>query len=129
MSDEPRFTAPPIVRLPPHPYSAHHSPTAPQEHVDRAVARVSDLIERMGFAEALWVAEELGYEWGVLWNPQTGNLTVELSDLQMVAFSAAMRSHHAATYPTPERLHKDVEHSSTKNGRSRTKKRRQPDDL
>lgn len=111
MTDEPRrFPVETFERLPPHPLATHHMPTAPQEHVDRAAARLRDLIERMGYAEALWVAEELAFEFGVRWEPTTGRLAIELTDLQLIAFAAAMRSHTAATFPkkqTKDRLRKN----------------------
>ena len=63
-----------------------------------AVANVvTDIIQRIGYAEALWVAEHLAWEADVQW--WDSRVIIKLSDLQMVAFAAAMRAHHEALYP------------------------------
>jgi len=115
-----RFPVETFDRLPPHPRDGHHIPMAPLTHVERAAERLRDLIERMGYAEALWVAEHLAFEYGVMWNPQKGRLAIDLTDLQLIAFAAAMRSHHAATYPTERKAPA---------ARTKPKRKRRIDDL
>lgn len=67
--------------------------------VERAGQRVVDLIERTGYAEALWVAEQIGFEYGVMWNPKKVQLHISLTDLQLIAFASALRAHVKAWYP------------------------------
>jgi len=72
----------------------HDRPSAMPDRVQRATKTVVDTIKRIGYAEAFWVAEHLGFEWGVQWwNEQ---VVISLSDLQLVAFAAAMRAHREA---------------------------------
>jgi len=59
-----------------------------------------DSIGRLGYAEALWVGEQLGFDgWGIWFERAkddfgVGQLKINLSDLQLIAFAAALRAHH-----------------------------------
>lgn len=81
-----------------HPHDAHHETAVSPARVDRAIKSVVDTIQRLGYAEAFWVAEHLAFEWGVQWWDE--QVVIRLSDLQIVAFAAAMRAHCEALYPT-----------------------------
>lgn len=79
------------------PQDGHHRPHVMPTKLERATKIVADTLERIGPAEAMWVSEHLGFEWGVQWWGE--QVHVNLSDLQMVAFAAAMQAHREATYP------------------------------
>lgn len=76
----------------------HPCPPAPKQRVIRAKKRLIDLVQRVGYAEVEWVAEELAFEFGIGWNGD--KLMVSLSDLQLIAFTAALRAHVEAQYPS-----------------------------
>jgi hypothetical protein len=46
----------------------------------------------------MWVAEQIAFEYGVGWD-MDGKFWIGLSDLQLIAFAAALRAHHEALYP------------------------------
>lgn len=77
--------------------SIHNRATVLLPRKDKAVASMVDTIKRLGYAEAIWVAEHLGFDWGVQWWDE--KLVIRLSDMQLVAFSAAMRAHREALFP------------------------------
>lgn len=84
-----------------HPLDEYHNRAAVLlPRLTRATQTMVDIIKRIGYAEALWVAEHLGFEWGVQWWDE--QLFIKLSDMQLVAFSAAMRAHHEALYPSKD---------------------------
>lgn len=85
-----------IERLP-HPSDAHHERHVLSPRVDRAVKVIVTTIRRIGYAEAFWVAEHLAIENGVQWWDE--RVVIRLTDLQLVAFAAAMRAHREAMYP------------------------------
>ena len=65
---------------------------------ERAEKTVVGIIKRIGYAEALWVAEHLAWENEVQW--WDSRLIIRLSDMQLVAFAAAIRAHYEAIYPS-----------------------------
>lgn len=85
-----------------HPFDAHHDRAVTASRLEKATKTVVDCIQRLGYAEAFWVAEHLQFEWGVQWwNEQ---VVIRLTDLQMVAFAAAMSAHRQALYPKVGKL-------------------------
>lgn len=80
-----------------HPLDAHHATSVLPHRVERATKVIVSTIRRMGYAEAFWVAEHLAFENGVQWWDE--RVVIRLSDLQLVAFAAAMRTHCEALYP------------------------------
>ncbi|KKN60698.1 hypothetical protein LCGC14_0528970 [marine sediment metagenome] len=77
---------------------AWHEPSAKKERVDKAGAAIKDCIQRIGYAEALWVAEELAFEFGVWWDTEKTSLMISLSDLQLIAFASALLAHREIVY-------------------------------
>ena len=85
-----------IERLP-HPFDAHHEKHALLSRVEKAEKTIINIIQRIGYAEAFWVAEHLALENGVQWwNEQ---VVIRLTDLQLISFAAAMRAHREVMYP------------------------------
>lgn len=80
-----------------HPHDEHHGRTATPRRVKRAIEVITTTIQRIGYAEAFWVAEHLAFESQVQWWDE--RVIIRLSDLQLVAFAAAMRAHREAIYP------------------------------
>ena len=85
-----------IERLP-HPFDAHHERHAVLSTVKKAEKTIIRIIRRIGYAEAFWVAEHLAIENGVQWWNES--VVIRLTDLQLVAFAAAMKAHREAMYP------------------------------
>ena len=75
-----------------HPLEAHpHARRPPKALVDKAVRILDKYISRLGPAEAFWVAECLEFEWGIQW--WDDKVVIRLTDLQLIAFSAALKAH------------------------------------
>lgn len=75
-------------------HTLHHpEPHVLDERLAWASKTIKDSVDRVGYAEALWVAEALGFEYAVQWRGEDA-LVISLEDLQLVAFAAAMRAHH-----------------------------------
>lgn len=81
-----------------HPLDAHpHSTSVDPAKLQKATNVMVKSIKRVGYAEALWVAECLTFEWGVQW--WNSQIYISLTDLQLVAFAAAMQTHAAKVMP------------------------------
>lgn len=112
-----------------HPLDEYHNRASVlPKRLRRAEKVTIDIIKHIGYAEALWVAEHLGFEHDVQW--WDGRLIIRLSDMQLVAFAAAVRAHHEALYPSrddPENSRVSKLHAGQTNQaaqvRSRKKKR------
>lgn len=98
-----------------HPLDVLHPMSVLSSRVDHAGKRVVGIIKRIGYAEAFLIAERLGFESGVQWWDE--KLYLRLSDLQLIAFAAAMSAHFEAVYPKRTRSQGAKEKRST---RSRT---------
>lgn len=82
-----------------HPLDAYRNRSSVMPaRVNRAEKITIDIIQRIGYAEALWVSEHLGFEEYIQW--WDGRLIIRLSDMQLIAFAAAMRAHLEAVYPS-----------------------------
>jgi hypothetical protein len=108
-----------------HPLDDYHNRAAVMpRRLERATQTTVSIVKRLGYAEALWVAEHLGFEWGVQWWDE--RLVIRLSDMQLVAFSAAMRAHVEALYPSrdePTKLRMKVR-DATQDATPRKKKKK-----
>ncbi len=81
-----------------HPIDAHpHAHRPPKEIVKKALRILNKYISRLGPAEAFWVAECLTFEWGIQWWEE--QVVVRLTDLQLIAFAAALKAHGDRIYP------------------------------
>ena len=81
-----------------HPLDAHpHSTSVEPGKIEKATRILISCIKRVGYAEALWVAECLTFEWGVQW--WESQIYIKLTDLQLVAYAAAMQTHAQKVMP------------------------------
>lgn len=81
-----------------HPVDAHpHAQRPPKELVDKSIRILNKYISRLGPAEAFWVAECLTYEWGIMWWEE--QVIIRLTELQLIAFAAALKAHGDRIYP------------------------------
>ena len=100
-----------IERLP-HPFDSHHGKHVLLTTVEKAEKSIINIIKRIGYAEAFWVAEHLALENGVQWWNES--IVIRLTDLQLISFAAAMKAHRAAMYPK----------TRTKNGKAGKQKKK-----
>lgn len=101
-----------------HPLDTHpHSTSVEPAKLAKATGIMVKAVKRAGYAEALWVAECLGMEWGVQW--WESKLYIKLTDLQLVAFAAAMQTHTAKVMPKKKKAGKRGK--KTKTARSKSK--------
>ena len=85
------------VELLQHPLDAAHSYTIMPSVIDEAIKTITNTIKRIGYAEAFWVAEHLRFDWGVQWWNE--KVVIHLTELQLLAFAAAMKAHRETVYP------------------------------
>lgn len=72
---------------------------APDRRVQRAGAIVRDYAERLGWAQLLEVADELGFA-GAGVSFTDDQLRIRLSDLQLIAFAAALAANREVLLAT-----------------------------
>ncbi len=66
-----------------------------------AVKKIGECASRIQRAEFFVVAEELGFEFGIIWNEQEdGRMKLTLSDLQLFAFASALMVHREYVFGT-----------------------------
>ncbi len=66
-----------------------------------AVKKIGECASRIQRAEFFLVAEELGFEFGIVWNEQEdGQMKLRLSDLQLFAFASALMVHREYVFGT-----------------------------